>query len=467
MKLKKLVALFALAALLLSSCASGEGTYTSPESPAATAEPAAAAAQAQESPAGLVVLPMEDPMAGIDDSLSFSVELDFDSPGYNQCMLENFKAAYEEKLSPYFEDIEIDDISCRGSILSGGLTGWFTFTAAPRPGSGIEPRELYCRSLNIYSGNEDRTLMEFERSYPMEPAEYLSQWPSYEELMADLDTMISASKEKKLSGLVKAELYVRQLDSRYILTDPEELEVLALSLSENDIGSADPASSCDNNPLYLRFEDGSSRLVLTAADGPNLCYAWGLWYAYMDSESIFQRFGVPLEAEGHETLPGGGTVTTIHSTYRQQDELTHTLEYSNGDAPVRFLFQQMMPTASGSRSTDILRLYEYDTQGRRTKEEHMEDGKLLTTIVYEYSGELLVRREESSPTGGGYYETYTYDELGRLIEVNSYYPNAIGGPISSSGAFWYDDQGYRHGYKEDENGNLMGYEDQPIRRPQD
>lgn len=44
---------------------------------------------------------------------------------------------------------------------------------------------------------------------------------------------------------------------------------------------------------------------------------------------------------------------------------------------------------------------------------------------------------------------------------------AIGGPISSSGAFWYDDQGYRHGYKEDENGNLVGYEDQPIRRPQD
>lgn len=465
MKLKKLLALLSLAALLLSSCVSGEGTSTSPESPAATAEPAAA--EAQESPAGLTVLPMEDPMAGIDDSLSFSVELDFDSPGYNQCMLENFKAAYAEKLSAYFEDIEIDDISCRGSILSGGLTGWFTFTAAPRPGFGIEPRELYCRSPNIYSGNEDRTLMEFERSYPMEPAEYLSQWPSYEELMADLDTMISASKEKKLRGLVEAELYVRQLDSRYILTAPAELEALALSLSGSDMYVGEPADISDYNPLYLRFQGGSIYLVPTAADGSNRCYVWDSWYAWMDGESIFQRFGVPLAAEGYEALPGGGTVTTIHSTYRQQDELTHTLEYSNGDAPVRFLFQQMMPTASGSRSTDILRLYEYDTQGRRTKEEHMEDGKLLTTIVYEYSGELLVRIEESSPTGGGYYETYTYDELGRLIEVNSYYPNAIGGPISSSGAFWYDDQGYRHGYAKDENGNLGSYENQPIRRPQD
>lgn len=464
MKPKKLVALLSLVALLLSSCASGEGASPAPESTAATAEPAAAAAQAQESPAGLVVLPMEDPMAGIDDSLSFSMELDFDSPGYNQCMLENFKAAYAEKLSVYFEDIEIDDISCRGSILSGGLTGWFTFTAAPRPSSGIEPRELYCRSLNIYSGNEDRTLMEFERSYPMEPAEYLSQWPSYEELMADLDTMISASKEKKLSGLVEAELYVRQLDSRYILTDPEELEVLALSLSENDIGSADPASSCDNNPLYLRFEDGSSRLVLTAADGSNLCYAWGLWYAYMDSESIFRRFGVPLEAEGYETLPGGGVRTTVHDYDFRVGQRIITVEYSAQGDPVSWLTRQ---ESSGNQPAEILRRYEYDTGRHRVKEEYLEDGELYTTTVYEYSGDLLVRMEQRLSTGGMVYETYGYDELGRLIEQNSYYPDAIGGPISSSGAFWYDDQGYRHGYKEDENGNLVGYEDQPIRKPQD
>ncbi len=464
MKPKKPVALLSLVALLLSSCASGEGASPAPESTAATAEPAAAAAQAQESPAGLVVLPMEDPMAGIDDSLSFSVELDFDSPGYNQCMLENFKAAYAEKLSVYFEDIEIDDISCRGSILSGGLTGWFTFTAAPRPGSGIEPRELYCRSLNIYSGNEDRTLMEFERSYPMEPVEYLSQWPSYEELMADLDTMISASKEKKLSGLVEAELYVRQLDSRYILTDPEELEVLALSLSENDIGSADPASSCDNNPLYLRFEDGSSRLVLTAADGSNLCYAWGLWYAYMDSESIFQRFGVPLEAEGYETLTGGGVRTTVNDYDFRVGQRIITVEYSAQGDPVSWLTRQ---ESSGNRPAEILRRYEYDAGRHRVKDEYLEDGELYTTTVYEYSGDLLVRMEQRLSTGGMVYETYGYDELGRLIEQNSYYPDAIGGPISSSGAFWYDDQGYRHGYKEDENGNPVGFEDQPIRKPQD
>lgn len=464
MKPKKLVALLSLSALLLSSCASGEEASPAPESLAVSGDAAVSQTEPQETPAGLAVLPMEDPMAGIDDSLSFSVELDFDSPGYNQCMLENFKAAYAEKLSAYFEDIEIDDISCRGSILSGGLTGWFTFTAAPRPSSGIEPRELYCRSLNIYSGNEDRTLMEFERSYPMEPAEYLSQWPSYEELMADLDTMISASKEKKLSGLVEAELYVKQLDSRYILTDPEELEVLALSLSENDIGSADPASSCDNNPLYLRFEDGSSSLVLTAADGSNLCYAWGLWYAWMDSESIFRRFGVPLEAEGYETLPGGGVRTTVNDYDFRVGQRIITVEYSAQGDPVSWLTRQ---ESSGNQPAEILRRYEYDTGRHRVKEEYLEDGELYTTTVYEYSGDLLVRMEQRLSTGGMVYETYGYDELGRLIEQNSYYPDAIGGPISSSGAFWYDDQGYRHGYKEDENGNLVGYEDQPIRKPQD
>ena len=466
MKPKKLVALLSLSALLLSSCASGEGASPAPESTAATAEPAAAAAQAQESPAGLTVLPMEDPMAGIDDSLSYRVEPDINSDyeAYTRSLKENFKAAYLEKLSSYFADMEIDDMSFSGNIMGTGMTGWFTFTGTPRPGSGIEPRELYCRSLNIYSGNEDRTLMEFERSYPMEPVEYLSQWPSYEELMADLDTMISASKEKKLSGLVEAELYVRQLDSRYILTDPEELEVLALSLSENDIGSADPASSCDNNPLYLRFENGSSRLVLTAADGSNLCYAWGLWYAYMDSESIFQRFGVPLEAEGYETLPGGGVRTTVNDYDFRVGQRIITVEYSAQGDPVSWLTRQ---ESSENRPAEILRRYEYDAGRHRVKEAYLEDGELYTTTVYEYSGDLLVRMEQRLSTGGMVYETYGYDELGRLIEQNSYYPDAIGGPISSSGAFWYDDQGYRHGYKEDENGNLVGFEDQPIRKPQD
>lgn len=469
MKPKKIVALLSLAVLLLSSCTSGEGASPAPESPAATAEPAAVP-QSQETPAGLTVLPMDDPLAGIDDSLIFSVEPDINSDyeAYTRSLKENFKAAYLEKLSSYFADMEISDMSYGGNMLGSGMTGWFIFTGTPSPDSGIEPREQYCRSFNIRSENEGRTLIEFQRSWPMEPAEYLSQRPSDEELLANLDTLLGAYKEKDVKGLVEAELYVRQLDNRYILTDPEKLEALALSLSENDISSsADPASVYDYNPLYLRFEDGSTRLVLTAADGSNRCYAWGIWYAYMDSESIFQRFSVPLEAEGYEPLPGGGVRTTVHSTYPQQDNRTHMVEYSAQGTPVRYLFQQMVVGISDTRYVDILRLYEYDAQGHRIKEEYLEDGELLITIVYEYSGDLLVRMEQSFSTGGGYYETYGYDELGRLIEMNSYYPNAIGGPISSGGAFWYDDQGYRHAYAKDENGNLVGYEDQPIRKPQD
>lgn len=467
MKPKKLVALFALATLLLSSCASGEGASPAPESPAVSGDAAVSQTEAQETPAGLAVLPMEDPMAGIDDSLSFSVEPDINSDyeAYTRSLKENFKAAYSEKLSSYFVDMEIDDMSYGGNMLGTGMTGWFIFTGTPRPDSGIEPREQYCRSFNIRSENEGRTLIEFQRSWPMEPAEYLSQRPSDEELLADLDTMISASKEKKLRGLVEAELYVRQLDSRYILTDPEKLEALARSLSENDISfSAGSASVYDCNPLYLRFEDGSSRLVLTAADGSNLCYAWGLWYAYMDSESIFQRFGVPLEAEGYESLPGGGVRTTVHDYDFRVGQRIITVEYSAQGDPVSWLTWQ---ESTENRPAEILRRYEYDAGRHRVKEEYLEDGELYTTIVYEYSGDLLVRMEQRLSTGGMVYETYGYDELGRLIEQNSYYPNAIGGPISSSGAFWYDDQGYRHAYAKDENGNLVGYEDQPIRKPQD
>ena len=467
MKLRKLVALLSLAALLLSSCTSGgESPSPASESPAAAEEPAAAEAQVQEIPAGLTVLPMEDPMAWIDDSLSFSVEPDINSDyeAYTRSLKENFKAAYLEKLSSYFVDMEIGDMSYGGNMLGTGMTGWFIFTGTPSPDSGIEPREQYCRSFNIRSENEGRTLIEFQRSWPMEPAEYLSQRPSDEELLANLDTLLGAYKEKEVSGLVEAELYVKQLDSRYILTDPEELEALSLSLSENDISfSAGSASVYDYNPLYLRFQDGSSRLVLTAADGSNLCYAWGLWYAWMDSESIFQRFGVPLEAEGYEALPGGGVRTTVYDYDFRVGQRIITVEYSAQGDPVSWLTRQ---ESSENRPAEILRRYEYDAGRHRIKEEYLEDGELLTTIVYEYYGELPVRMETSFSTGGGYYETYTYDELGRLIEMSSYYPNALGGPISSSGAFWYDDQGYRHNYKEDGNGNLVGYEDQPIRRPQ-
>ena len=156
--------------------------------------------------------------------------------------------------------------------------------------------------------------------------------------------------------------------------------------------------------------------------------------------------------------------TTVHDYHASVGQRIITVEYSAQGNPVSWLTWQESP---GSQPSEILRLYEYDAQGHRVKEEYLEDGELLITIVYEYSGELLVRMEQSFSTGGGYYETYGYDELGRLIEMNSYYPNAIGGPISSSGAFWYDDQGYRHAYAKDENGNLVGYEDHPIRKPQD
>ena len=144
MKPKKLVVLFALASLLLSSCtSSGEGSSPAPESPGATGEPAAAETQAQETPAGLTVLPMDDPMAGIDDSLSFSVEPDINSDyeAYTRSLKENFKAAYLEKLSSYFADMEIDDMSYGGNMLGSGMTGWFIFTGTPSPDSGIEPRE--------------------------------------------------------------------------------------------------------------------------------------------------------------------------------------------------------------------------------------------------------------------------------------------------------------------------------------
>lgn len=274
-----------------------------------------------------------------------------------------------------------------------------------------------------------------------------------------LDTLLDISREYGLS------LYT---DSIFV-GSPEQLSALA--------GTGDFfGGRLDNTGGYV-FADGSFKLEgsIYIDDSP---LTFSLHRIYRGSIYPYNGYGQPRDYAQEEYLTARGFDVGITAW----EDGRRDISFSDGEVYINLSLDgadealarraadgidfAALCTNNG-KAGEILRRYEYDAGRHRVKEEYLEDGELYTTIVYEYSGDLLVRMEQSFSTGGMVYETYGYDELGRLIEQNSYYPDAIGGPISSSGAFWYDDQGYRHGYKEDENGNLVGYEDQPIRKPQD
>ena len=79
-------------------------------------------------------------------------------------------------------------------------------------------------------------------------------------------------------------------------------------------------------------------------------------------------------------------------------------------------------------------------------------GVLYTSYIYDYDAQgLLARRTtvfsgavSGVESGAGVIEEYRYDELGRVIEIKSYYPNDEVGPSAGCCSFWYDDDGYRH-----------------------
>ena len=274
-----------------------------------------------------------------------------------------------------------------------------------------------------------------------------------------LDTLLDISREYGLS------LYT---DSIFV-GSPEQLSALA--------GTGDFfGGRLDNTGGYV-FADGSFKLEgsIYIDDSP---LTFSLHRIYRGSIYPYNGYGQPRDYAQEEYLTARGFDVGITAW----EDGRRDISFSDGEVYINLSLDgadealarraadgidfAALCTNNG-KAGEILRRYEYDAGRHRVKEEYLEDGELYTTIVYEYSGDLLVRMEQSFSTGGMVYETYGYGELGRLIEQNSYYPNAIGGPISSSGAFWYDDQGYRHAYAKDENGNLVGYEDQPIRKPQD
>lgn len=278
--------------------------------------------------------------------------------------------------------------------------------------------------------------------------------------------------EKKLRGLTAAELYVKQLERSFIITDSKALRELeaALSIQQeyplyvsggynvvNDIESA--------NPLYLYFEDGSSRLIHTMGDGSCGTTIWDR-FGFNSSKSIFDMFAVPLESAGYTYNEDGTTTVTTYATRNQpgpevkevQEEL-NTVYAADGkvlstSSPYAFYY-------GGA----FLKEYVYDEYNKLLSITVSSEGVILETQVYEYNEFDKISKRTSYDTDGNWtvrYE-YSYDEQGRIVAEMDYY--AIGTQGVGS-YYWYDENGEQHSYTYEHDGSIYGEAppDGPIRK---
>ena len=203
-------------------------------------------------------------------------------------------AVYEQQIAPYIRDFRLVDYS-----IEWGRTdiGWISFTGTPvKPVNWrkvpSDKGTVYCRSVCV-TRDENGLPLALD-SFDMLPISKLDmaknigteEKPDHVWLMNEKKTIASAS------------LYVQQTGETYTVTDSVSLEALALMLKKDDTISFD-AEDPRFNPLYLTYTDGSRAMIFTAASGANAFWQYGMWQSYQYGRTIFDLFGVPLEAKGY------------------------------------------------------------------------------------------------------------------------------------------------------------------------
>ena len=340
------------------------------------------------------------------DSLVLSSEPDFGSRVTEEDIY-YIKLAYKESIEPYISDFKLIDYTLIAS--SSVKDGWVQFSGTPKTNLDWEcvstgGTNIYCRSLNMSS--DDTGTWTVGTAYDALPYKMMIDYrnigtaenPDYVRVWYDMNSITSAS------------LYVQQLGKSYSLP-ADKLPTLSLML--RDDGTPGAALNCESyNPLWLTFADGRTAVVYTAGDGsngytggPNGRCSYGL------GMSIFELFGVPLEAEGYSEHDG---IVTAHSKGKDFGMLTWVeYDYVSGG----FAIERRVNDGRDTRWAN----YEFDEAGHLLSNVwHDPDGSVSNTVTYKYddSGKLL---EEYTVNDRFWTRSeYIYDELGRLILIKAY-----------------------------------------------
>ena len=307
-------------------------------------------------------------------------------------------AVYEQQIAPYIRDFQLTDY-----CIEWGRTdvGWISFTGTPVKSLNwrkvpSEKGEVYCRSVCVTTDEDG--LPKAMESFDMLPIRKLDM--SRNIGTEEKPDWIWLKNERKT--IASAALYVQQTGETYTVSDSASLEALTLMLRDDDTDSWD-AEDCRFNPLYLTYTDGSRALIFTAASGTNAFWQYGQWQGYQYGRTIFDLFGVPLEAKGYREQDG---ILTAHMD-SPDPQLLKWIEVDfsrDGDLVER----RIMSDAVRQKR------YEYDGNHHRIRETWWDGGKMSNEIVSSYDEDGRILHSETRTGNMWSIADFEYDDEGRL-----------------------------------------------------
>ncbi len=395
----------------------------------------------------------------VDDSCSIYLESDwFEKNSITDILLRDYASKWLDGAEIIDSDIELEVLD------TPYIYGWILISGIPKQPLGwqsveYDGREAYCRWLDIRAEGE-------KGEYRL--AKTLAMLPVKK---ADIKPY---GDEQRLSGLKSAELYVRQLDKSFKICDDESLRKLEKGFARKsylDYNNANRLVFSDFlNPLFLTFDDGSTALVSTSGDGSCGADLWSGFCGFYSNISLFELFGVPLEAEGYEQNPDGST--TIRTTLLEFD---YTDNYKPHETAAETVFSPDGDMLRARRSFKLISpvetVYIYNDEGQliRSESRRTEFPEKISSreFTYDEKGRL---ESISSLFCGELQESqkYVYDERDRVTAVIYLNQDGSEGLPSGNLHFWYDEDDNCHRFRYGFTGEICGEappQEGPIRRP--
>ena len=215
--------------------------------------------------------------------------------------------------------------------------------------------------------------------------------------------------------------------------------------------------------LVLDLEGQGKRMVLTEPEGGPGSDIWS-GHLLLMPQSLYELFGVPLASKGYGPLEKEGRTLEIE---RLREGIPYPLRYryqldARGNLKE---FQDITDRQEDSFRGPAREHYTYDADNRMlTHVSDYGDQTSKNTYTYDDQGRLT---EEIRRAGqeGQERRIYTYDAENRI--QSRVLVDEKGEEIPGSGVyFWYDEEGGRHGFWYQQNGEAGGDPPEaPLRRP--